>query len=193
MASHVSHTTNVRLVLKALPIFFCSPQKNPKLITSRFCFEISRRFYIKFRRRKVLSTSPWKVLCFVHPNDMTCITHAGTTLGQTPKRLLYAAREQRHLTVLNIWSCCHSWKLFSKFEMFVTFASLPSAETMRFSQCRMRKQVCVAVSPQVHSDLPFQHLHSDFGDCNTGVCHVAMIAVADSNRDMGLLTQQMFG
>ena len=35
-------------------------------------------------------------------------------------------------------------------------------------------------------------LHSDFRDLNNEVCHVMKMTVAESNPDMGLLTQQTF-
>ena len=58
------------------------------------------------------------------------------------------------------------------------------------------KLVCAAVSPhlyiciQAQCRLPLRQLHSDFGDFNNGVCRVVKIIVAQSNPDVGLLTQQ---
>ena len=58
---------------------------------------------------------------------------------------------------------------------------------------------CAAVSTHLWTDCrntetrcypPPQQLRSDFGGFHNGVCHVMKITMAQSNRDIGLITQQ---
>ena len=52
--------------------------------------------------------------------------------------------------------------------------------------------VCILSYMQVQSYPHLRQLHSDFGDFSNGVCHVSKIAIAESNPDMGPVTQQTF-
>ena len=65
------------------------------------------------------------------------------------------------------------------------------SETVMFAT--VSSHLCVLSSyVQVQHNLPHWQPLSDFEDFSNGVCHVMKIAIAESNPDMGLLTQQTF-
>ena len=115
----------------------------------------------------------------------------------------FSVRFQQTAWILQLWHCLIIFYQIAinrhAFQGSVRFLTFFSENSVSLPNAGWEGRVCSCFPTLVHTVVykmqcypPLWHLHSDFGDFSDGVGHVVKITEAESNPDMGLLTQQTF-